>query len=79
MLVLNKVNLMKSQEKQELNEQLLAEFQELVQKAKEAYPEIEDSVRILQNHALNESTLQDYLSYLQQKPDSITTNQVTIR
>lgn len=60
------------------NEQLEKQFQELLEKAKLLYPDIEDSLTVMDNITAQTTNLEDFLNLINQTPVETSNNQVTI-
>ena len=63
-----------SEQKKELIEK---QFQELLDKAKELYPNIDEAVATLNNMTAQTTNLQDYLNLTLQTPAEISNNQIS--
>jgi glutaredoxin 2 len=63
----------KTQKKEDLEMQ----FQELVDMAKQLYPNIDDAVSILNNMTAQTTSLQDYLNLTNQTPSETSNNQIS--
>ncbi|NBV14243.1 MAG: hypothetical protein EBS07_09275 [Sphingobacteriia bacterium] len=64
-----------NEHKKELIEQ---QFQELFDKAKELYPNIDEAVATINNITAQTTNLQDYLNLTMQTPTETSNNQITI-
>lgn len=53
------------------------EFQELIEKAKELYPNIDEAVTTLNNITAQTTNLQDYLNLTLQTPSETSNNQIS--
>jgi flagellar biosynthesis regulator FlaF len=60
------------------NENLEKQFQELLEKAKKMYPDIDDAISSFNNMTALTINLQDYLNLNNQTPSEISTNQISI-
>jgi len=58
--------------------QLEKQFQEMVEKAKQLYPDIDKSLATMDNITAQTTNLQDYLNLTNQTPAETSNNQVTI-
>lgn len=63
------------QEKQ-IDKNLEEQFQELFDKAKQLYPDIEDAVYILNNITAETADVRDYLNLTMQTPAEISNNRI---
>lgn len=54
------------------------QFQELMDKAKQLYPDIDEAVATLNNITAQTSNLQDYLNLTMQTPAETSSNQISI-
>ena len=63
--------------KEQKKELLEKQFQELVDKAKQLYPNIDEAVATLNNMTAQTTNLQDYLNLTQQTPAETSNNQVS--
>lgn len=52
------------------------QFQELMDKAKELYPNIDDAISMLNNITAQTTNLQDYLNLTNQTPNETSNNQI---
>lgn len=59
-------------------EQLEKQFQEMVEKAKQLYPDIENTLTTMDNITAQTTNLQDYLNLTNQTPSETSNNQVTL-
>ena len=62
--------------KDEKNGKLEKQFQELADKAKELYPNIDEAISILNNITAETNNLQDYLNLTHQTLSESTNNQI---
>jgi hypothetical protein len=58
------------------NEFLAKEYQELLDKARELYPDIDDTISTLNNMTSQTNNLQDYLNLTHQTPSETSNNQI---
>ncbi|HNY62748.1 MAG TPA: hypothetical protein PLH70_03830 [Bacteroidales bacterium] len=54
------------------------QFQELLDKAKELYPDIDEAIATLNNMTAQTTNLQDYLNLTLQTPAETANNQITL-
>lgn len=59
-------------------EQLEKQFQEMVEKAKQLYPDIENTLTTMDNITAQTTNLQDYLNLTNQTPSETSNNRVTL-
>lgn len=59
------------------NEDIEKQFQELLDKARELYPDIDDIISTLNNMTAQTNNLQDYLNLSHQTPSETSNNQIT--
>jgi hypothetical protein len=60
------------------NEQFEKQFQDLVDKAKLLYPDLEESLTIMDNITAQTTNLQDFLNLIYQTPSETNNNQIVI-
>ena len=66
-------------ESNELNKELIEkQFQELVDKAKELYPNIDEAVTTLNNMTARTTDLHDYLNLTLKTPTETSNNQISL-
>lgn len=67
----------KMDNKEQKKELIEKEFQELLDKAKKLYPNIDEVVSTLNNMTAQTTNLQDYLNLTLQTPTEISNNQIS--
>ncbi|TAL57645.1 MAG: hypothetical protein EPN85_13620 [Bacteroidetes bacterium] len=65
-------------DKENKKEDLEKQFQELLDKAKKLYPNIDDTIATLNNMTAQTANLQDYLNLTSQIPSETSSNQISI-
>ena len=64
--------------KNQKNEPLEKQFQEMLEKARELYPDIDDTIAMLNNMTAQTNNLQDYLNLTNQTPAETSNNQTLL-